>query len=481
MRDLFVAAVIFGLLPMVLKRPQVGIYLWCWVSYMNPHRLAYGFAMTMPWAYIIAIATLAGMFFSKEPKRIIWTRETVLMLLLLGWAAITSMNAFYPDLAWEGWIKFFKILLMTFVTIMVITNRERLIGVVWMIALSIGFYGVKGGIFTILHGGVYRVQGPEGTFIGGNNEMALALVMTIPLIAYLRMQEKRQWLKLGLTGAMLLTAIAAIGSQSRGALVGMLAMGLFLWLKSRSKFMTGLLVVIAAGAIGAIMPQSWYDRMESTKSYQEDASALGRINAWHTAFNVAKDRITGGGIEMFRPEVFRQYAPDPDRVHDVHSVYFEMMGEHGFIGFGIFMAILTLTWIKGGSIIRKTKRSNELKWANDLASMIQVSIIGFATCGAFLGLSYFDYYWHLVAITVILNHLTIHALADQQQTTTNNNSAPHQKNNPQPLPAPRARLTFKQHQTQSLDSSSRNEGKRRTTLSPYSLRQGLACSGCANP
>lgn len=412
MRDLLVAAVIFGFLPMVLRRPQVGIYLWCWISYMNPHRLAYGFAFGFPWAYTIAIATLMGMFVSKEPKRIPWTRETILMLVLLGWAAITSMNAFFPVLAWEGWVKFFKIMLMTFVTLMVINNRERLIGVVWMIALSLGFYGIKGGIFTILKGGAHRVQGPEGTFIGGNNEMALALVMTVPLIAFLRIQEKRHWLKLGLTGAMLLTAIAAIGSQSRGALLGMVAMGLFLWLKSRNKLMTALMIIIAVGTIGAIMPQEWFDRMHSTKNYQEDDSALGRINAWHTAFNVAKARITGGGIEMFRPAVFSQYAPEPDRVHDVHSVYFEIMGEHGFIGFGLFMTIMAFTWMKGSSIVRNTKRQPELKWAQDLAAMVQVSMIGYATCGAFLGLSYFDYYWHLVAIMVILDHLVKQQIAN---------------------------------------------------------------------
>jgi putative inorganic carbon (HCO3(-)) transporter len=412
MRDLFVAVVIFGVLPMVFRRPQVGIYLWCWISYMNPHRLAYGFALTFPWAYTIAIATLMGLFFSKEPKSIIWTRETILMLIFLGWAVITSMNAFFPDLAWTGWIKFFKIILMTFVTIMVITNRERLNGVIWMIALSLGFYGVKGGIFTILKGGVHRVQGPDGTFIGGNNEMALALVMTVPLIAYLRLQEKRHWLKMGLTGAMLLTAIAAIGSQSRGALVGMLAMGLFLWIKSRNKFMTALLMVITVGAIGSIMPQSWFDRMNSTQNYQQDESALGRINAWHTAFNVAKSRITGGGIEMFRPMVFAQYAPEPDRVHDVHSVYFEVMGEHGFIGFGLFMTIMAFTWMKGRSISQRTKRIPDLKWANDLAAMTQVSMIGYMACGAFLGLAYFDYYWHLVAIMVILNHLVEQQIAN---------------------------------------------------------------------
>ncbi len=406
MRDLLIAAIIFGLVPMVLRKPQVGIYLWCWISYMNPHRLAYGFAYSFPWAYVIALTTLSGLIFSKEPKRIPWTRETALILLLLIWAAITSFFAFDPKVAWPGWIKFFKILLMTFVTLMVINNRQRLQGMVWMIALSLGFYGIKGGIFTILKGGAHRVQGPEGTFIGGNNEMALALIMTVPLIRFLHLQEKRVWLKTGLAGAMLLTAIAGIGSQSRGALLGMAAMGLFLWLKSRNKIVTALFIILSVGAIAAIMPQSWYDRMHTTKEYKEDKSAMGRINAWTVAFNVAKDRVTGGGIEMFQPWVFKKYAPNPEDVHDVHSVYFEMMGEHGFIGFGIFMLLMFFTWQRANSIIRLAKKNPDFYWERDLAAMVQVSLIGYAVSGAFLGLSYFDYYYHLVAIIVILYGLT---------------------------------------------------------------------------
>lgn len=413
MRDLFVAAVIFGLLPWVLRKPQVGIYLWCWISYMNPHRLAYGFAFNFPWAYTIFLATMAGLFFSKEPKRILWTRETVLMLVLTGWALVTTYFAFFPDLAWESWIKFFKIMLMTFVTLIIINCRERILGMVWMIALSLGFYGIKGGIFTILNGGVYRVQGPDGTFIAGNNEMALALIMVVPLIRYLHLQEQRHWLKLGLAGAMILTTLAAIGSQSRGALVAIIGMAVFLWLKSRQKVMTAIYVALAVGLVGAIMPQEWYDRMHTTTEYKEDASALGRINAWHTAFNVAKDRVTGGGMEMFRPSVFREYAPEPYRVHDAHSVYFEVMGEQGFIGFGLFMAIMGFAWLRGSSIIRRTKKIPELKWAQDLAAMVQVSIVGYATGGLFLGLAKFDFYWHLVAILVILNHLVRQALAER--------------------------------------------------------------------
>lgn len=401
MRDLFVAVVVFGLLPMALRRPQVGIYLWSWIGYHNPHRLAFGWALNFPWAMIIALATFLALLFSKEPKRIPWTRETVLLLIFVLWMCVTTYFALYPDLAFDNFKKVFKVLLMTFVTMMIITNRERLNGLIWVICVSLGFYGIKGGIFTISKGGVHHVQGPDGTFFGGNNEMALVLAMTIPLLAYLRLQEKRRWLQLGLGATMMLSAIAAIGSQSRGGMLGLASMGVFLWLKSRNKLMTGLMIVSSVLIIGSIMPQAWFDRMNSIKTYEQDDSSMGRINAWWTAFNVAKSRITGGGMDMFHPATFWEYAPEPERVHDVHSIYFEQIGEQGFIGFGMFMTLGLMAWMRCNQIMRACKRDPGRKWAADLAAMIQVSLVGYATAGAFLGLSYFDLFYHLIAITVI--------------------------------------------------------------------------------
>jgi probable O-glycosylation ligase (exosortase A-associated) len=401
MRDLFVTGVIFGLLPFVFKRPWIGILLWSWIGYMNPHRLAWGFAHDFPFAMIIALVTITAFLFSKEKKEMPWTRETVVLLIFIGWMFVTTLFAFYPDAAWFQWNKVWKIQFMVFLTALIITDRHKLHWLIWVIALSLGFYGVKGGIFTILKGGVHRVQGPDGTFIAGNNEIALALVMVIPLIRYLHLQAVRQWVRTGLATAMVLTGVAAIGSQSRGGLLAMLAMGLFLWLKSRNKIVTGFYMAIAVAVMASVMPQAWYDRMNTIKTYQEDESALGRINAWHTAFNVAKDRITGGGFETFRPPTFRQYAPDPWNVHDVHSIYFEQIGEQGFIGFSLFMLLGLLTWMRAQQIIKRCSKDPDKKWASDLAAMIQVSFVGYAAGGAFLGLSYFDLPYHLMIILVL--------------------------------------------------------------------------------
>lgn len=406
MRDIFVTVIIFGILPFVFKRPWVGVLLWTWLAYMNPHRQAWGFAYSFPFSLIVGLTTIGAFMLSSSKKEVLWTRETVLLLIFIAWMFTTTLFSFYPDEAWMQWNKVWKIQLMIFVILMIIQNRQQLNWMIWVIVGSLGYFGVKGGLFTIATGGSYHVWGPEGTFIGGNNEIALALVMTIPLIRYLHLQVEGKWARAGLALAMILTGIAAIGSQSRGALIAIVAMAFFLWIKSRNKSVTGLYMAVAVIALALILPQSWYDRMNTIKDYKEDVSAMGRINAWHTGFNVASSHVLGGGFEMFQAPTFRQYAPEPFRVHDAHSIYFEVMGEHGFIGLGMFVTLGIMVWIRANQIIRRTRYDPDQKWAADLAGMIQVSLIGYAAGGAFLGLAYFDLPYHLMVIIVLTAKFT---------------------------------------------------------------------------
>jgi len=405
MRDIAVTAVVFGLLPFILWRPHIGVLVWTWLGLMNPHRLCYTFALDMPFAYIVAVTTLFSLLMSKEPKKVPWTRESVLILILLGWMLLTTISSVYPDLAWYKLQEFAKVQLMIFVTLILIRSRERIDQLMWVIAMSLAFYGVKGGIFTILNGGVFHVRGPDGTFIGGDNEMGLALVMTIPLLRYLQLTTRRIWINQALVVVMILCALAAVGSQSRGALLGISAMGTFLWLKSRNKIVTALLGAIAVYLVIAVMPDQWYARMNTIKTYEQDQSAMGRINAWTMAFNLAKDRPFGAGFDSFRGAMFDRYAPDPDNVHDSHSIYFQMLGHHGFVGLGLFLLLGTFTWFTASWIIKRARRVKERRWAGDLAAMVQVSLVGYATAGAFLGVAYFDLYYALITVVVLCKNL----------------------------------------------------------------------------
>jgi len=407
MRDLFVTLVVFGTLPFIFKRPYIGILLWGWLGYMNPHKLSWGFAHDFPFAKIVALVILVALFFSKEPKKIPWTIELRILFIFIVWMFITTINSMFADLAWVQWSKVWKIQLMTFVTIILMQDKWRVQAMVWVIALSLGFYGFKGGIFTIMTGGSYAVYGPSGTFIYGNNEIGLALIMTIPLLRYLQISTEGGILRQGLAVTMWLCIVAVIGTQSRGALVGIAVMGMLLILKSRKKFFMILLMIIIVPVLLSFMPDTWHDRMGTIKTYEQDGSAMGRINAWWMAFNLAKDNIMGGGFECFQTASFYIYAPIRKDLHDAHSIYFEVMAEHGFVGLTLFLLIGLMTLRTCGQVIKEAKMFEETLWMSDLAAMVQVSIVGYAASGAFLGLAYFDLYYHLIAIVAILKALLI--------------------------------------------------------------------------
>ena len=179
-------------------------------------------------------------------------------------------------------------------------------------------------------------------------------------------------------------------------------MAFFMWLKSSKKAWMGILMIIMIPVLLLSMPEQWSERMDTIGTYQEDASAMGRINAWTMAYNLAMDRpLVGGGFEIYDLKTFERYAPVPTDVHAAHSVYFQALGEHGWVGLGLYLLLGLFTWHSCSWILRNTKERDDLKWAYHLAAMSKVSVIGFAVGGAFLSLLYFDVPYYLMSAIVV--------------------------------------------------------------------------------
>jgi probable O-glycosylation ligase (exosortase A-associated) len=403
--------IIFALVPMMFKRPAIGALVFMWLSIMNPHRLAYGPAHDFPFAAMVAGITLISTFISKEPRRYPVMPVTVLLIAFATWTTLTSFFALLPSLVWVEWNRVMKTFLMVIITILVINDEKDLKKLIWILAFSLGFFGLKGGLFTLASGGSYRVLGPEGSYIAENNSLALAFVMTIPILWYLRMQATKPWIKHGLTALAVFTAISAAGSYSRGAMLAGICMMGFLWLKSRNKVGTGVILLLIIPIVLLAMPEQWQQRMATIDNYQQDGSALGRINAWYFAMAVAKSHLFGGGFWAFQPVLFRLYAPNPMDFHVAHSIYFQVLGEHGYIGLAIFLALIAAAWRTASGIIKTVKDVPELKWSSDLAAMCQVSMIGYLVGGAFLSLAYYDYFYYVIAALVVTKKIIAKRLA----------------------------------------------------------------------
>ncbi len=411
MRDILLTLIVFGSLPAIFKSPVIGALMWVWISVMNPHSQGWGFATHFPFALIVAVATVASMALSRAPRALPWNAISLTLIAFTLWMNVTLPFSIDVDASLGQWWKVMKIMLMSFVTMMLIKSRQDVERLIWVLAASIGFYGIKGGIFTLRTGGENRVWGPEDSFIGDNNAIALALIMTIPLMVFIQQNSSRPLVRRALTASMLLCALAALGSYSRGALLAIAAMCVFLWFKSRNKVALGSLIVFAAPLLLLFMPQQWSSRMDTIGQYQADSSAQGRINAWYMAFNLAKDRFFGGGFAIYDGGVFAVYAPDPADVHAAHSIYFQVLGEHGFVGLLLYLLLGVFTWLSCARIIGQTAGVAPLQWARSLATMVQTSMVGFAVGGAFLSLVYFDMPYYMMAAIIATRALVERELA----------------------------------------------------------------------
>jgi probable O-glycosylation ligase (exosortase A-associated) len=246
------------------------------------------------------------------------------------------------------------------------------------------------------------VWGPESSFIEDNNHLAIALLMMLPIGYYLFHQATQRWLRIALVVSMGLIAVSVVGSYSRGALLAIVAVSLYLWWKSRNRLVMGLAVLPLLPVLFLAMPEGWHNRMSTITEYEQDSSATGRLNAWEYAINLANDRIMGAGFDSWSSETFARWAPDPSAVHAAHSIYFSVLADHGWIGLLLFLIIFIGAWRLAGRISRITDHLPEHRWMADLSRMLQVSLVAYAVGGAFLSMSYFDLPWHIISFLVLM-------------------------------------------------------------------------------
>jgi probable O-glycosylation ligase (exosortase A-associated) len=230
MRAYLFVLIYVAYLPLALVTPFAGAMLWAWLSLMYPQSLTYGF-VPFSYAALVAALTLGSFVLSRERSFPPPAATTWAMALMVLFCAIAYLDSYDRAFSFARWDTIWKGLLLALVTLPMLDSRLRLHGFVWIVALSIGFFGLKGGLFSFLTGGAYRVSGAEGTIIGDNNHLAVALVMAIPLIVYLAIHSARTLVRLGCWIFAFFVLVAALFTYSRGGALALAAMAALLWLR----------------------------------------------------------------------------------------------------------------------------------------------------------------------------------------------------------------------------------------------------------
>ena len=407
-------AFVFALVPVCILRPWLGILAWYWIGLMNPHRLSWGWSHDMPFAMIIGTATLLGALFAKDRRPIPWSRELVLIAVLLLYFTFTTFFAWAPVDAWPELEKVAKIIAMTFLATMFIYGRTRIHALLLVVALSVGFYGFKGGIWSILRGGAEQVLGPEQSFMDGNTFIGLALNMVIPLLVALGRVEARRWLKhlLYLTAA--LSVVASIFTYSRGAWLGLAVVLplVILQFKRSTSFALIALLVPALVFLPVLLPDKVFNRAETIEEYEADGSANQRLMSWTVHWRIGTQHpLTGAGFELEAADDSRWLELGDAKYQSflnnssyaAHSIYFQILGQHGLVCFLIFLALLVSVHLTLNRLRRRARETIDADWIGTYATGIQIALVAYMVSGAFLSSAYFDLAWLYYALAAILS------------------------------------------------------------------------------
>jgi probable O-glycosylation ligase (exosortase A-associated) len=240
----------------------------------------------------------------------------------------------------------------------------------------------------------------SGAHLGDSNDFALSVNIVLPMCLFLLLEARNVLHRFFYATALLFLVISVAMTQSRGGTVGLICMGLYYWMKSDKKVVTGVLACAAVVAILALAPQGYFNRISTITSH-EDGSAQGRILAWQGAMRMAADSpILGVGAGHFAVKYGAIYRTENVPWQTAHSVYFLALGELGIPGISVVLIFIGLNISRNARLRRRLKRAGSAEKSHGirLLACSSASLIAFASSGAFLSALYYPHIFVLAGL-----------------------------------------------------------------------------------
>lgn len=381
-----------------------------------PSGWVYGAAQSIRYNLVFSVLTIGGMFVLKHRPKAEANTLTILITLFLIWTTITYITGIgNPELAGEYWLRFVKVVALYYCACVILIKKNHIDFFIWCIVLSVAFFATVEGLKLIASGGGHHIHGIPGHVLDDRNDLALAIDMSIPLVVYLRGQSQLKIIKMGLLGVIILMVLCVLGTYSRGGLVGLIVLGGVFFKEANNKFITLLALAVIMYVGSNLMPEEWFNRMDTIQNADQDASFLSRVVAWKVSFLIALDHpIIGGGIKALEYyPVWVSYAqqldqkltfidtppPDMRNARAAHSMYFQVLGDQGFVGLFLFLMVIYVAYRK---LIKCTNKFEMKSPYYVLAKMLKLSIVMYLVVGLALSRAYFDLSFAVFALVRVI-------------------------------------------------------------------------------
>jgi probable O-glycosylation ligase (exosortase A-associated) len=425
MRSVFLATVFMIFAFYGFVAPFVAGLGYLWVDLVTPQRLAYSIINGQPISQIMAILTVALYLIADRKHAPKASTLHVLLFLWAIWVTLTTTWSAVPESAWIKWDWAFKSIAFAVFMPFLFRSRLQIEAFFLMVIFSVACFFLPAGAKTALGGGGYGTLGgliESNRALAESSTLALVSVMLIPMMLHLRKHSLifkpgriTDALFIGLS---VIAVFAVVGTFARTGIVALavLSLSTVMLLKRRVLYLTG--IATATFLLLFLSPQDWQDRMMTTVNYENDASATGRLAVWKWTYDYVKEHPLGGGFELYQINVVTvetrlsdtaaQTNDQQRRIRQqtgkaFHSIYFEVLGEHGFPGLVLYLSILILT-LRRLIAIRNGKMSHTLDpWQKSLATAMIMAISVFAAGGAFIGIAFQPFFYYFVAMAISLD------------------------------------------------------------------------------
>lgn len=411
MRDLLLIGFLTAVLALGVRRPFLFVLAYVYVDTVSPQRLSYYLLNSVPLSMIVALLAVAGWLLFDPKDRLKITGRQALMMALLAYAGMTTLNADFPVDAVEKWEWAWKALFFAAFLPFTLRSKLRIEALILFLILSAASIIIVGGIKTVMSGGGYGVLNlmvDNNSGLYESSTISTIAVALIPLILWFTRFGTifpPDWrVKAFCAGLIFACLLIPIGTEARTGLVCIAVLGLLMLRDTKRR----LLYIGAAAALGAaaipFLPASFTDRMETIKGFQGDESAGTRLAVWAWTWDYAQAHPFGGGFGAYRSNrilvqtVSAQTAgavqtitasTEADEGRAYHSAYFEMLGEQGFPGLILFLTIHAIGLIRMEIIRRRYRRlTGEMAWIAPLAAALQHFQIIYLVGAAFVTIAY---------------------------------------------------------------------------------------------
>lgn len=395
MSGLVISIWLLGLVVAILFQPVAGpiiYYMWTW---LRPENQMYG-GLSLRWGFLIAGASLIGYLYLGKRRAFPANSLTIFLIIFMLWYLASALVNEVGPVDFGLASDFCKVILMCLITAAVMNTRERLHALIWVIVISLGSFMLWSGLRVMVGASGQAITGPGvASYINETNGYARAIIFTVPLMAFLARYSAHAYVRWGHAVLSVLSILGMIGTNSRGALTAFGVQCLVLWINSGRKILSAMIAVSLVAGFLLVIPkerqESFSSRTSSIAGAEENESFLGRTRAWEWGWDYAlRNPFLGGG-----PSVY-------ERIHGraSHNSFFEVLGESGFVGLGLWCVIGFLTLKKLFRIRRLSRGIPELVWADDLAFCIMISLVGYFVGGLLHNHGLFEYYYMLIAIVM---------------------------------------------------------------------------------